>query len=237
MPPFFISNQIMILPASGMATRIGGIPKALLPCGADESLLTRHISNSIAAAIEPVVVTRSDLVEPFRKHIANRFGDSCAVVPANTANMTQTVSTVLVQFPHVDIFSVFLPDTWINPLPPVVRLHDLASTHGVGLLVLPTRTDQAGKLGGVAFSSDGTVEAIRDKTPDSRFSSHHWGAVAFSRDTYMRYHDLSDPHVGMAVERYVGASGRAHAVVLNDATYYDFGTFAEVRAFMSRTRL
>lgn len=109
------TNECLILPASGLASRIGGIPKALLPCGEAESLLTRHVANAMAASIEPVIVTRSELVEVFRSHVLSVLGIEVPVLAANTANMTQTVSVALVHLPDIEVFSVFLPDTYIDP--------------------------------------------------------------------------------------------------------------------------
>lgn len=89
----------------------------------------------------------------------------------------------------------------------------------------------------MAFARDGTVESIKDKTQENRFSTHHRAAMSFSRESYVKFHNLGDPHVGMSMERYIAAQGRAFAIVQSDAAYYDFGTFAEVQAFMSRALL
>lgn len=211
--------NLLVLPAVGLATRLGGIPKFLLPCGDRVSLIERHIA-TVPSSVE-VMVPTTETLAPI---VAKVLGSRARIVPMATKTMSETVRKAI-QIQHADRVAIGLPDTYCEPSPDYGLLLDLLSDYESAVAVFRTRKDQRGRLGAVRISGE-TIAEVRDKAPDFD-SDFHWGAVAFRHDALVRNLNDSDPHVGFALESLVHSGGLARVASISDV-YFDFGTFDEV---------
>ena len=101
-----------LLPASGSASRMRGIPKFLLPCDIDYlTLLERHVSNMLDYCEKVWIATRPELVFLIESLIIN--SDRVAVQPMTTNTMTETV-TKLVSYSTAKSFMLCMPDTYFE---------------------------------------------------------------------------------------------------------------------------
>ena len=213
-----------IIPAAGLATRMRGIPKFLLPC--DDrytTLIERHIDSLLGVCNTVWIPTRPELV--LLLDSLNLARERVVILPMQTANMTQTVSKVL-EIAHSDVFQLVMPDTYYlgdqpyQILDPTPQLVDLACW-GI-------RMDQRGKLGQVDIQ-DEQVRDIRDKDESCEYE-YSWGALTFNRKL-LDYAELSDPHIGYAVSNALRNGQKVTARKL-DGKYFDCGTPKEYLAML-----
>jgi hypothetical protein len=93
------------------------------------------------------------------------------------------------------------------------------------------REDQFGKLGQVDIDSTGKVISMQDKTLNCTFPAI-WG-LAKVPGVMLSNLVITDAHIGIGIEKRV-AEGKYVSGVMNDAEYYDCGTFSEYSKYIHR---
>jgi len=109
-----------IIPAAGMATRMRGIPKFLLPC--DEvytSLIEKHLKELIEVCDTIWIPTRPDLVMLLETLGISK--DKIVLLPVTTENMSQTVDRVM-NISSAEHFCLVMPDTFFMVTSPIRNL-------------------------------------------------------------------------------------------------------------------
>jgi hypothetical protein len=217
-----------IIPAAGLATRMRGIPKFLLPCDADyTTLIEVHIENLLPIVDTIWIPTSPDFILSFDS--LNLARDRVVLLPMKTKTMTETVHRVL-RIAQASHFQLVMPDTHFQgekPYPRLEREPNLAD-----LACWEIRSDQIGKLGQVSISSAGTVNDMRDKDPTCQYP-YSWGALVFARKL-LDYANLEDPHIGYAMKNALDA-GELLSVKKIEGKYYDCGTPSEYLEMLSET--
>jgi hypothetical protein len=211
-----------ILPASGLAIRMRGLPKFLLPCTEDyETLLERHI-NFMLESCEVVLV-------PIRPHLShlleslNIANERVKVLPLETRSMTETV-IMAAEFSTADRLVIAMPDTYLSGEQPYDYLAHDKGTFSLALWQI--REDQKGKLGQVLLDEtpQGKVSKSQDKDPSCEFP-HSWGAMGLDRNM-LELADPAMPHVGYliasALEKGFEVAGKEM-----QGKYFDCGTPSE----------
>lgn len=216
-----------ILPAAGLATRMRGIPKFLLPCSeAYMTLLEHHIEALLAVCDRVWVAVRPDfapLVDILK--IAN---DRVILVNLVTSTMSETVLKVA-QISMADRFVVVMPDTFFLGEQPYPFLAGLEK--GMRVAAWTIRSDQIGKLGQVALDDTRSrVQDSRDKDPDCTFP-FSWGAISFDRDS-TRFISSETPHIGFMIPESLSAGELIEARVMA-GSYFDCGTPSEYFSMLS----
>lgn len=221
-------TSTLILPAAGLATRIGGIPKFLLPDRSGRSLLSAHVS-SADGLDRIIVVTRPELREFVLTLLEHQVERTVDVLAASTATMSETVHFALEASPQAGDFVVGLPDTAVLPGVPYLALSHALGASDVTIAAYPTRPDQAGRLGALRLEGSRCVE-VRDKDQSAANWTHHWGALGFRRATFERFSDPGHPHIGFALQR--GVVEGIDALVAHFGTeYFDLGTLDELTRY------
>lgn len=209
-----------ILPAAGLASRMRGIPKFLLPCNDTYvSLVEVHIANLLEVCETVWIPTRPESV-PLLASLGIAQ-ERVVILPLTTATMTETVMRVI-NLSSAAVFQLVMPDTFFAGELPYGLLNRAPACADVACW--PIRDGQRGKLGQVRISTDGRVLEMQDKDPHCPFP-HAWGALTFSR-ALVPHMRSSDPHVGYALATAVAEGGPVTAFVV-DGRYYDCGTPAE----------
>jgi len=214
-----------IIPAAGLATRMRGIPKFLLPCdNSYTTLIELHISQLLETCDTVWIPTRPELVL-----LLDSLGlakDRVVVLPMQTENMTQTVMKVT-NIAKAQHYQLIMPDTYFLGEKPYTLLN--SAPEMVDLACWKIRPDQKGKLGQVSIGEDGVVLDMKDKDPNCDFPVS-WGALTFSRDL-LNYVIPSDPHIGYAV-RTALLSGAPIQARTMQGKYFDCGTPSEYLAML-----
>lgn len=208
-----------ILPASGLATRMRGLPKFLLPAGPDyETLIERHIRLLAPFCDRIWIPTRPDLV-PLLSTLGLSTG-KVLVIPMKTISMTQTImQTSLVA--RSSRLVVIMPDTFFAGEQPYEFLSK-ASDH-MNLAVWRIRADQSGKLGQVEMNGtpEGMVLDAKDKEASCNYP-HAWGAMSFDSKT-LSFASEEMPHTGYMLPELIKSGVPIYAREIA-GSYYDCGT-------------
>jgi hypothetical protein len=213
-----------IIPAAGLATRMRGIPKFLLPC--DDrytTLIEKHIEALLQCCNTVWIPTRPEMVL-----LLDSLGlarEKVVILPMQTANMTQTVAKVL-EIAASEVFQLVMPDTFYHGDQPYKILDRVPQM--VDLACWEIRNDQRGKLGQVDIQGS-SVRDIKDKDPLCEYG-FSWGALTFNR-ALMEYADENDPHIGYAVGNALRNGQNITAKKLQ-GKYFDCGTPSEYLAML-----
>lgn len=210
-----------IVPAAGLATRMRGIPKFLLPC--DEiytTLIEFHIQNLLKKCETIWIPTRPELVHLLDS--LNLPSERVVILPMTTENMTQTVSRV-VSIAKASEYLLVMPDTFFLGESPYTSSYQLGEEIA-HLYCWKIRPDQKGKLGQVSADTDGIVLDMQDKNPDCDFPIA-WGSIMF-RSELINHSNNHEPHIGYSVRNALKSDQKITSAIVN-GKYYDCGTPAE----------
>lgn len=208
-----------ILPAAGSATRMGSIPKFLLPCDVQGlSLIQRHITN-IYEHVETIWIPTNTYFEQFLFEYFKKL-PNIKIFATTTCSMTETLQKV-VQKSNQNQFMVIMPDTYFYGELPYSYLASPSSIPRVALWQI--RPSQKGKLGQVDIDERNSIKKIVDKDPNCDYL-HLWGAFSAHGDEILGV----EPHLapGHILENLIEAGCQVdHKVFVGN--YFDCGTPAE----------
>jgi dTDP-glucose pyrophosphorylase len=216
-----------ILPAAGLATRMRGIPKFLLPVDENyQSLLETHIYELTKICNNIFLPTRPDLV-PVIKSLDINF-DKLTVIGMETDTMSETIIKTCTNS-ESGSFMLVMPDTYFYGQKPYSLLN--SETEICDLACWKIRDAQRGKLGEISYEDDRVVDIV-DKQPENGFE-YAWGALTFSKKL-LDYVDINDPHIGYAVKNAL-EMGQNVTLKKIDGDYFDCGTPKEYVELLKRT--
>lgn len=210
----------LLIPAAGLATRMRGLPKFLLPIDKKyTTLLENHLLQStqeIENLDNILIATRPDLVK-ILKSINLNF-PKVSVIEMETSTMNETVLNLL---EHTDsnYFQLIMPDTYFSGEQPYRKLNN--SPDFCDLALWEIRSEQRGKLGEVDIDLRGIVKSIVDKNPDSLLN-YSWGSISFNLKL-KQYIDPREPHIGYALSNALNNNEKITTKIIN-GKYYDCGT-------------
>ena len=208
-----------ILPAAGLATRMRGLPKFLLPCDENyTTLIERHITQMLGVCETVWIPTRPDqtiLIESL-----GLSSDRVVIVPMTTQTMTHTIMR-LCAISGAERFMMAMPDTYFYGEQPYEYLANSKSE--MELACWAIREEQLGKLGQVLIQDlpEGVVLQSRDKDTECNWP-HSWGAMAFNRGA-LAYANKDMPHTGYMIPKLLESGVKVRARVL-EGNYFDCGT-------------
>lgn len=223
--------MIGIIPAAGKATRMGGIPKFLLPAPGCISLLDRLrllmlATNSPTRAVDRVIVLGNPQnIEIIEQNVSSDV--RLATV------MTRTMSQTVIAAHHiyeVDPIILFgMPDAYIADDYAFIKLCDtLGQGADVAVGVFQTRPEQRSKLGMCRVEGFKVTEVI-DKPAETDLI-WAWGVLAWKPVFWQHIH-ADEPHIGYALPRAIAAGLDVRAVTM-DGGYWDAGTPSEYFALI-----
>ncbi len=210
-----------ILPAAGMATRMRGLPKFLLPLGDDQGSLLEYHVRLLSPHVERLIVPTRQEWSGLLKNFG--LGSKVEIVEKKTETLSQTVIEVLSELDY-DSCILGLPDTVFMEGNPY---QGLASFDPPGPLVLAcfeTKPEQRGLLGSVNFGKDGVVSHHADKSLPMEWGTH-WGAMRFTPQV-LELLPSGSATVGVLIDECLGRGIPVRGFV-HDSEYYDCGTVAE----------
>jgi hypothetical protein len=205
--------MIGLLPASGNAARMRGLPKFLMPTITGETLLEYHVRLMQECDIPVRVCTNERWLPTVREFLDS----SCDVVaiPASTMNRA-----VIEMASHDNVIG--MPDTFFTEGNPYLAL---TSPVSVGLWDCPPRL--RGRVGQVNY--DGTILDVQDKNPECLYR-HMWGVLRLSGDA-VRMLDADHAHPGIDLPTIL--SVLPYSVAVNSGDYVDCGTPEGLRTMLN----
>jgi hypothetical protein len=204
---------IGLLPASGKASRVGGIPKFCLPISDERSLIQWHVEQMLEVCDEVRISTRAEWVP-----IIQNMDMNIKLIVREPSTMSDAVRFMVGD--NNDTVIIGMPDTFI-----------LGSQHNIykemvktnGDLVLGAwecTEDLKGRVGQIHLSGDRVVYS-KDKVDDCDYS-HIWGTMLF-RKNLIRYVDPLLDHPGKQIQEWIDMSLDVRAVQPG-GQYMDIGT-------------
>jgi hypothetical protein len=217
-----MSKLLHIIPAAGKASRIGGIPKFLLPIGSDNFLIKFHsnllVDNNLE--IQKVIVVSSDYFEAVK-----RLNLDAEIVKADTKTMNETTKVAINKFPDFNRYLITMPDTFFEDKNVIKNLVKKSTDNevNISLALWKIKTFQKGKLGQVK-TTKGYVQDVVDKDMSCNFD-FAWGAISWKSEVNNLINS-NDPHIG-----YIINSALKHKIKIDfikaKKAYFDCGTFEE----------
>jgi len=207
-------HTIGVLPASGKASRIGGIPKFCLPISDERSLLQWHVEQMLEVCDEVRVSTRAEWVP-----IIQNMDMNIKLIVREPSTMSDAVKFMIGDYN--DTVLVGMPDTYI--LNAQVNIYKEMMKEDKADLVLgiwECSEELKGRVGQVKVV-DGKVIESEDKVGSCDYSDM-WGTMLF-RKNMIRYIDPELDHPGKQLKEWISKGANIRAVKPG-GQYMDIGT-------------
>ena len=206
---------IGILPASGSASRLNGLPKFILPIGDGRSLLQWHVDLMSRACRHVTVSTRNRWTALVRDLSLNAY-----ITEREPSTMADAVLKMTMG--ESDAIVIGMPDIYIhNSLSNFYQ--DLLTSDGDVVLATWDYAPQnmRGKIGQVLADDKGNVLSVVDKDPDCDYPEM-WGALLFRNESIKKI----DPEGGSVLNKVNDwiAEGVSVKRVKMSGEYIDAGT-------------
>ena len=206
---------IGVLPASGKASRIGGIPKFCLPISDERSLLQWHVEQMLEVCDEVRVCTRADWIP-----IIQNMDMNIKLIVKEPSTMSDAIKFMIGDYN--DTVLVGMPDTYILNSPSNIYKEMMKETNADLVLgIWECLGELKGRVGQVLVYNDGRVKASKDKVSDCDYKDM-WGTMLF-RKNMIRYIDPSLDHPGKQIQEWIDEGSNIQSV-RPGGRYMDIGT-------------
>jgi hypothetical protein len=214
---------IGVLPASGKASRIGGIPKFCLPISDDQSLLKWHVDQMLEVCDEVRVSTRSAWIP-----IIQSMNMDIKLIALEPSTMSHAVKFLVGDYN--DTVLIGMPDTYIYGTDKNIYQEMLNTSGDLVLGTWDCNETIRGTVGQILLS-DNKVIASMDKSYECEYS-HMWGTMLF-RKNLIRYIDEEFDHPGKQIQEWIDMSLDIRSVQPG-GSYIDIGTFSGLKALYKK---
>lgn len=211
---------IGVLPASGKAQRLQGLPKFAFPISDTQTLISWHVDQMLEVCDEVIITTRQEWLP-----ILQSLGLSASVLVREPSTLSHTLNEIFDSRDGDFIFG--MPDTAIigNRSNPYANL--LESNGDVTLGLFNCTSELQGKVGQVLISGNQVLD-VKDKYSDCTYPLM-WGNIMF-RDGARSIH-LGSNTPSTEIMNWITSGVRVDGV-LNDGEYVDVGTFQGLKYLM-----
>ena len=204
---------IGILPASGKASRVGGIPKFCLPISDERSLIQWHVEQILEVCDEVRVSTRSEWVS-----IIQNMDMNIKIMVKEPSTMSDAVKYMIGE--NNDTVIIGMPDTYILGAQKNIYKEMIKTPGDLVLGAWECTEDLKGRVGQISLSNDKVMHSM-DKVQDCNYK-YMWGTMLF-RKNLIRYVDTSLDHPGKQIQEWIDMSLDVRAVKPG-GKYMDIGT-------------
>jgi GTP:adenosylcobinamide-phosphate guanylyltransferase len=205
---------IGILPASGRASRIGGIPKFCLPVSDERSLLQWHVEQMLEMCDEVRVSTKAEWVP-----IIQNMDMNIKLIVREPSTMSDAIKFMVGEYN--DTVLIGMPDTYILNASANIYKEMFQETNADLVLGVWQCSDELkGRVGQVLLSGDKVIDS-KDKEDDCDYLDM-WGTMMF-RKNMIRYLDPKLEHPGKQIKEWI-SEGKNIRAVRPGGKYMDIGT-------------
>jgi GTP:adenosylcobinamide-phosphate guanylyltransferase len=209
-----VMSTIGVLPASGKASRIGGIPKFCLPKSDERSLLQWHVEQMLEVCDEVRVSTRAEWVP-----IIQNMDMNIKLIVREPSTMSDAVKFMVGEYN--DTVLIGMPDTYILNAPGnIYKPLFKDNTADLVLGIWECGENLKGRVGQVLVSHDKVIDS-EDKVDDCSYPDM-WGTMLF-RKNMIRYIDTTLDHPGKQLKEWISKGANIKAV-RPGGQYMDIGT-------------
>lgn len=204
---------IGLLPASGKASRVGGIPKFCLPISDERSLIQWHVEQMLEVCDEVRISTRSEWVP-----IIQNMNMNVKIMVKEPSTMSDAIRYMVGD--SNDTVLIGMPDTFILGSQNNIYKEMVKSEGDLVLGTWECTDDLKGRVGQLSLSGN-KVMYSKDKVQDCDYK-HMWGTMLF-RKNLIRYVDTSLDHPGLQIQEWVDMNLDVRSA-MPGGQYMDIGT-------------
>ncbi len=207
------------IPAAGLATRLGGIPKFLLPVNDRQTLIGFHIDNLKKIKNNEILIGTN---KKFYKTLQDIY-EEISIKKMNSSSMVQTVTKLNLENKKLSL--VIMPDTYFENYKIIEYMREkiTSSNLDVVLGIWKIKQSQIGKLGQCKLDGD-SVKKIIDKDVNCK-EEYFWGLIMW-KPSFNNFISDKDLHFGTSLNRAIENNLKIGYVKSQDE-YFDCGTFDE----------
>ena len=221
--------MIGLIPASGKATRIGGLPKFALPSDKENtSILEKHVNLMLPYCDKIVVSTTSQW-----ENLVKMFNLDIDVVIIEPSTMNDSLIKMSEKYFSME-YLIGMADTYFYGENPYHRLWASSKSFAVNFACWKIESELKGRVGQVCISSN-TVVDMKDKAKDCNYS-HMWGALSLSISA-IKALNKDNAHPGIDLEHLIHEDYISNVAHIIDGEYFDVGTLSGYRNLINRIDL
>lgn len=222
-------DVVGLIPCSGSASRLNGIPKFLLPCKKD-NLIHNTIDIFKKNNINNIYISISKENEHFIEPI-NKYDNDVKYIVKNTKTMSETVYN-LVNIIHANKYILLMPDTYfvINNtnntntfFNELITLNKMLDNYDIVVVLWKIKESQYGKLGQINIENN-KITSIVDKDITCRYP-YSWGIIGWTNKINSLI-DITTPHIGYILNQAL-LNNIDIGYIISSSEYYDCGTANE----------
>lgn len=212
-----MNNILGIIPCAGTASRMGYIPKFLLPSPTNNiTLLDNTINIFKNNDINNIIIGSSEQNEQYFKNKNINY------LIKNTNTMSETVKNI-VNTIYSEKYILLMPDTYFLLKNEIKHMISLLDNYNVVIVLWKIRENQYGKLGQIDINNDHVID-IKDKDPTCRYE-YSWGIIGW-KNNINNLIDITTPHIGYILNEALKNNIKI-GYVISETEYYDCGTYNE----------
>jgi choline kinase len=211
-------NIIGVLPASGSATRLGGIPKFCLPISDNKTLIEWHVEQMLEVCDEVRVSTRSEWIP-----IIENMNMNIKLIVREPSTMSDAIKFIIGEYN--DTVMIGMPDTYILGTEKNIYKEMINVPGDLVLGAWECTPELKGRVGQIFLNEDKVIYS-KDKVNNCDYE-YMWGTMLF-RKNLIRYVDASLDHPGKQIQEWIDMS-LAVKSVKPGGKYIDAGTLSGLK--------
>jgi len=204
---------IGLLPASGSASRLGGIPKFCLPLTDTQNILQWHVEQMLKVCDIVKISTRSSWLP-----IVNQMDLPPTAVVYEIEPSTMSDALVKMMVNPNSKYIIGMPDTYMPGSNGEFYKQLAESNSDITLAAFDCHEDLMGRVGQIKFDKSNNVVDALDKTAGCDYN-YMWGSMAVQNV----YIDEELPNPGVQIMDWIN-EGKSVKAVVAKGKYLDIGT-------------
>ena len=213
-----MTNVIGVLPASGSASRLGGIPKFCLPISDTQNLIEWHVEQMLEVCNEVRVSTKAEWVP-----IIKNMNMDIKLIVREPSTMSDAIKFIIGEYN--DTVMIGMPDTYIAGTQKNIYKEMINTPGDLVLGTWECTEELKGRVGQISLYGNKVVSS-KDKVNNCNYE-YMWGTMLF-RKNLIRYVDASLDHPGKQIQEWIDMSLAVRSV-MPGGKYMDAGTFSGLK--------
>lgn len=210
---------IGLLPASGKASRMNGLPKFALPCDEDNmSLIERQVQQMSFYVDKIIISTTSRWFELLKSFNLNKV----EIVIVEPSTMNDALIKMSERY-EAEKYIIGMPDTYFKGENPYIKLCSSIKDNLISIACWPMHEELKGKVGQVELVKNSIID-IKEKVEDCNYK-HMWGAFALD-NTILKKLNKFNMHIGMDLEYLIVDEINNMYAFEVEGIYFDAGTIS-----------
>lgn len=222
--------MIGLIPASGKASRMGGLPKFALPCDKDNTTLLARQVKQMSFYVDEIIVSTTSIWHELVKSFAL---PKTKIVIIEPSTMNDALIKMAKEFP-TDNYLIGMADTYFEGENPYIKLSQSIDEYGISAACWKVDSELKGRVGQVELVKNKIID-IQDKVSDCDYP-HMWGALALDQYTVLNLNKFN-AHPGIDLEYLLVDNFADQYAFEVDGKYFDVGTLAGYRNLLNRLEL